>query len=108
MPENEIRTPVDVVTLGRALVELAGNDFTGILHLAGNTRLNRYEMAVHIAARLGFPRVLVKPTDSNAMSDRAPRPNDVSLDNSKAKRVLATPLLSLPEGLDLVLETAER
>ena len=39
MPENEIRTPIDVITLGRALLELAGNDFTGILHLAGNTRL---------------------------------------------------------------------
>lgn len=108
MPENEIRTPIDIVTLGRALLELAGSDFTGILHLAGNTRLNRYEMAVHIAALLGFPQVLVEPTNSNAMSDRAPRPNDASLDNSKAKQVLTTPMLSLAEGIGLILETAEK
>ena len=108
MPENEIRTPVDVVSLGRALLELAGNDFTGILHLAGNTRLNRYEMAVRIAARLGFPQVLVKPTNSSAMSDRAPRPNDASLDNSRAKQVLTTPMLGMAEGLDLILETADK
>ena len=106
--ENEIRTPIDVITLGRALLELAGNDFTGILHLAGNTRLNRYEMAVQIAERLGFPRDLVLPTNSNALPDRAPRPNDASLDNSKAKQVLTTPMLSLSEGLDLILETAEK
>jgi dTDP-4-dehydrorhamnose reductase len=108
VPENELRTPVDVVTLGRALLELADNAFTGILHLAGNTRLNRYDMAVHIAARLGFPRALVKPTNSNAMSGRAPRPDDVSLDNSRARQVLTTPMLGLAEGLDLVLKTAEK
>ena len=65
-------------------------------------------MAVQIAERLGFPRDLVKPTNSNAMSDRAPRPNDASLDNSKAKQVLTTPMLSLSEGLGLILETAEK
>jgi dTDP-4-dehydrorhamnose reductase len=108
MPENEIRTPIDVITLGRALLELAGNDFTGILHLAGSTRLNRYDMAIQLAERLGIPRTLVKPTNSNLMSDRAPRPNDASLDNSQAKQVLTTPMLSLSQGLDLVLETLEK
>ncbi len=106
--ENEIRTPIDVITLGRALLELAKSDITGILHLAGNTRLNRYEMAVQIAKRLDFPQDLVKPTNSNAMPNRAPRPNDASLDNSKAKLVLTTPMLSLSEGLDLILKTVEK
>src|SRR5262249_48354540 len=103
-----IRTPIDVITLGRALLELAANDLTGILHLAGNTRLNRYEMAIQIAERLGFPQDLVKPTNSNAMPNRAPRPNDASLNNSKAKHALRTPMLSLSEGLDLILETVEK
>ena len=53
-PQNEIRTPIDVVTLGAALVELAGNDFIGILHLAGNDRINRYEMARQIADKSGI------------------------------------------------------
>jgi dTDP-4-dehydrorhamnose reductase len=108
MPENEIRTPLDVVTLGRALLELAGSDFTGILHLAGNTRLNRYDMGVQIAEFLGFPRALVQPINSNAAPDRAPRPEDASLDNSKATRVLKTPLLSLADGLRLIMKTVEK
>ncbi len=102
-PENEIRTPVDVITLGRAFLELAGNDFTGTLHLSGNTRLNRYDMACRIAERLGFSPDLVVATDSNAMEGRAPRPNDASLDNTKARRVLETPMRSLMDGLDAVL-----
>lgn len=103
-PANEIRTPVDVITVGRAFLEVAGGDFTGTVHLAGSTRINRYEMACQIAERLGYSRDLVIATDSNAMPGRAPRPNDASLDNSNAQRVLKTPMQTLMSGLDLVLE----
>ncbi len=107
LPANEVRTPVDVITLGRALLELAGSDFTGIVHLAGSTRLNRREMACRIAARLGFPKELAVATDSNAIAGRAPRPNDASLDNTLARQILKTPMRSFDDGLDLVLTTAE-
>lgn len=104
-PKNEIRTPIDVITLGRAFVELAGNDLCGILHLAGNTRLNRYEMACHIAQRLGFSTDLVIPADSNAMAGRAKRPSDASLDNTKARKSLTTPMRTLHDALELILTT---
>lgn len=106
-PSNEIRTPVDVVTVGAALLELAENAYRGFLHLSGNTRLSRYEMACRIARHLGYPETLIQPVDSSAMPDRAPRPADVSLDNTLAQSVLSTPMLSLEEGLDLSLRTAE-
>lgn len=106
-PANEIRTPVDVITVGRAFLEIAASDFTGTLHLAGSTRINRYEMACQIAEKLGYSRDLVTATDSNAMPGRAPRPNDASLDNSRAKRLLATPMQTLIGGLELVLRTKE-
>ncbi len=108
MPENEIRTPIDVVTLGRALLELAGSNDRGIVHLGGNNRLNRYEMGLQIASRLGYSQDLVQPTNSHAMPGRAARPNDVSLDNAKARHLLRTPMLSLTEALDLILETGEK
>jgi dTDP-4-dehydrorhamnose reductase len=108
MPENEIRTPIDVITLGQALLELASNDYRGILHLAGNTRINRYEMGIQIATRLGFARELIKPTNSNAIPGRASRPDDASLDNSKSRNVLKTSMLSLADGLNLVLGTTRK
>ncbi|HNZ49815.1 MAG TPA: SDR family oxidoreductase [Candidatus Hydrogenedentes bacterium] len=103
-PANEIRTPVDVITLGRAFWELAEHSFTGILHLSGCSRLNRYEMAQRIAARLDLPQGKIIAVDSNAIPGRAPRPNDASLDNSLARRVLKTPMLSLEEALELTLQ----
>lgn len=107
MGTNEIRTPIDIITLGRALLELAANDFTGILHLAGNTRLSRYEMAIQIASFMDFSPDLVKPIASSAAPERAPRPADVSLNNSKATRVLTTPMLCFADGLRLALKTVE-
>jgi dTDP-4-dehydrorhamnose reductase len=106
-PENEIRTPIDVITLGQALLELADNGLTGLIHLAGNTRLNRYEMSCRIAQHLGYSRDLIQATDSNSLPDRAPRPSDASLDNSKARSLLMTPMKSLIEGLDHVLQFKE-
>jgi len=103
--QNEIRTPIDVITLGAALTELAGkNDFAGIIHLAGNTRIDRFSMAKQIAMTLNFSTEHISGTDSNSMPDRAPRPNDASMDNSKAKRILKTPMRSLAEGLALTLK----
>jgi dTDP-4-dehydrorhamnose reductase len=102
-PENEIRTPIDVITLGSALLELAENGFGGIIHLSGNTRINRYEMALQIAGELNLPKGRIVAANSNAMPGRAPRPNDASLNNSLAKQILTTPMLSLSEGLDLTL-----
>ncbi len=107
VPENEIRTPVDVITLGRALLELAENDFGGVIHLAGSDRLARYDMARRIAAHLGLPRELIVAVNSNAIPGRAPRPEDASLDNSKAKKMLRTPMHSLSGGLELILNFKE-
>jgi len=104
-PANEIRTPVDVITVGRAFLEMAAGDFVGTIHLGGSTRLDRYEMACLIAEKLDYSRDLVIATDSNAMPGRAPRPNDASLDNRKAQRVLDTPMQTLMDALTLVLQS---
>lgn len=107
-PDEEIRTPIDVITLGRALLELAKNDYVGFMHLSGMDRLTRFAMAQRIADRLGFSRDLVIVKNPSAIPGRAPRPRDVSLDNTKARATLKTPMCTLDEGLDLVLAGMNR
>lgn len=102
IPENETRSPIDVITLGKSLIELAGNDYHGVINLAGSTALNRYDMAKQIATKLGYSTELVKPINSNALTGRAPRPNDVSLNNEFAREVLKTPFPELDEALDII------
>ncbi|NUM53017.1 MAG: NAD(P)-dependent oxidoreductase [Candidatus Hydrogenedentes bacterium] len=106
-PAQEVRTPVDVITLGRALLELAGHEHRGIVHLSGNDRLNRHEMMRRIARRLGLDEELVVAQDPSGIQGRAPRPRDVSLDNAKARGLLKTPMVGLDEGLELVLAAAK-
>jgi dTDP-4-dehydrorhamnose reductase len=98
-PSNEIRTPVDVITLGAALIELAASGFKGIIHLSGNTRINRYEMGKEIARMTGFSGDKIIAINSADLPGRAPRSNDVSLSNARARNILKTPMLSLEEGL---------
>lgn len=105
VPEDEIRTPVDVITLGRALLELAGNDYQGLIHLAGNDCMSRYEMSLRIADRLGYSRNLIAAKNSSGMTGRAARPRDASMNNGAARAALKTPMLGLADGLELVLET---
>jgi len=102
-PDNEIRSPLDVITLSRALLELARNDYSGYLHLAGNDVMSRFEMAQRIADKLGLPRNLVVVKNAGDLPGRAPRPRDVSLCNQKARSILRTPMRGLEAGMDLVL-----
>ncbi len=106
VPAHEIRTPVDVITLGRALLELAADNHHGIFHLAGSERLNRFEMAQRIARRFGFSDKLVTAQPPTVTPGRAPRPRDVSLANGKACATLKTPMRAFDEALSLIMETA--
>lgn len=107
VPSNEIRTPIDVITLARSLNELATADCSGIFHLAGNESLNRFEMAKRIAVRLGFASEQILASDTSMIPNRAPRPRNVSLDNRKMREKLKTPMCNFEEGLSLALESGE-
>lgn len=101
MPEDEYRTPIDVITAGRALIELVQIPFEGIIHLAGNERCSRYEMAKKIAREMNWDETLIQPhVITNSL--RAPRPKDVSLDNTLAKSILKTPFLDVSDGIKLI------
>jgi dTDP-4-dehydrorhamnose reductase len=103
---NEVRTPIDVVTLGRALLELAGGSHSGIMHLAGNEAVNRFELGRRTATRFSLPPDLVVATDSSQLRGRARRSRDVSLNNAKARNTLTVPMLGLDDALNLIIQTA--
>jgi dTDP-4-dehydrorhamnose reductase len=107
VPEQEVRTPADVITVGRALLELAASNHHGIFHLAGRTRVSRFEMAQEIARCFGLPQHLVVAQGVASAPGRATRPRDVSLNNGKACAHLETPMRTLHEGLSLIRQTAK-
>jgi len=103
-PASEFRTPVDVITLSLATWEIAQAGFTGLLHLAGNDRLSRFDIARRIAVALGYPAELIVDKEPVVEHGRARRPADASLDNTRAKSLLKTPMRDFDDALRLVIQ----
>jgi len=96
---DQYRTPILVQNLAKALLELAGTVFSGTIHLGGRERVDRYAFGLRLAELRGFPAKVLRPVSMSEIQTVASRPRDVSLDTSKAKRLLKTELLGYREGL---------
>lgn len=98
---DQFRTPIYVGNLAHALLELAENSLTGIFHLGGPERLDRYTFGLQLAESSGLSPDLISPISMNELPAIAPRPKDASLNISKARELLKTQFLGIQEGLAL-------
>jgi dTDP-4-dehydrorhamnose reductase len=80
---DEIRSPVQVGDLAEALLEVAGLELPGPLHLGGADDISRFDFAI----LLGADPARIEP--AHTTPDRAP---NVSLDSSRAAALLETKL----------------
>jgi dTDP-4-dehydrorhamnose reductase len=83
---DELRNPVVVSDLARALLEIAHGDFAGVLHVTGADEMNRLELArVIAAARGGDPSAL----RGDVLAGKGlNRPADCRLDSSRARDLI--------------------
>jgi dTDP-4-dehydrorhamnose reductase len=95
--EDERRCPVHVGDLAAALVELAGNDFCGTIHLGGADATSRLELGRLVALRDGLDAGALRAGRRADLPD--PGPVDVRLDSSLASTLLATRLRGAREFL---------
>ena len=96
---DEVRCPIWVESLAAAAVELAGLDTTGVLHVAGAQALSRYEFGLRL---LRFHGVDVDPSlviPTRSRESGLHRPLDCTLDCSRARALLRTPLPGVDEVL---------
>ena len=97
---DEFRSPVLVQSLAACLLELAENNFNGIIHLGGASGCDRYSFARRMADLNGWPHSLLKPVSMKDISFSASRPADTTYDISLAQQVLSTPLPGFFSGLE--------
>lgn len=95
--EDERRCPVHVADLAAALVELAGNDVRGVLHLGGADATSRLELGRLVARRDGLDPSALRAGRRSDLAE--PGPVDVRLDSSLAARLLTTRLRGAREFL---------
>lgn len=96
---DEIRCPIARGTLSAVLAELVERpDVRGVLNVAGTQALSRHDFGLRLLRRFGATRLdLVRR--ARAADAAEPRPLDLTLDVSRARSLLATPLRSVDEEL---------
>ncbi len=99
---DEFRTPLEVASAARALVELVDSGERGILHVAGPERASRHELGLALLAAMGLSdadaRAAVRPALQAEVATPYERPADVSLNASRARERLTTRLPGIAEG----------
>jgi dTDP-4-dehydrorhamnose reductase len=85
---DQFTSPTYVPNLSKMIIEVALKQITGIIHLAGSTRLSRYELANMIAEIFNLDKTLLKPAKIHSMKWNAIRPKDSSLNILKANKIL--------------------
>jgi dTDP-4-dehydrorhamnose reductase len=94
---DQMRNPVWVESLSNALLELAGLDYRGVLHVAGSQVLSRAQYGLRMLDWWGVDE---RATLSLGPGDGARWPADCTLNIGRARRMLHTPL----PGVDEVLQ----
>ena len=85
---DQFTSPTFVPNLSKMLIEVTIRQITGIIHLAGATRISRYELAVLVANELNLDKKLLLPVKTDDMGWKGQRPKDSSLDVSLASKIL--------------------
>jgi dTDP-4-dehydrorhamnose reductase len=92
---DEYRSPIWAANLADALVELVHSNIDGILNVAGPSRMSRLELGQGLLRALGYnPEHHVESVSQEGTG----RPRDLTLDVSKAQKLLRTPLLGFEEA----------
>jgi len=91
LPVHESRNPIDAATATRFVLELVSNEEArGVFHVGCTTPINRYDLGLLLAARMGYPG-LAEP-QWVPIPGRAPRGPDHYLLTDKLRSVSAIPI----------------
>lgn len=96
---DQINSPTLADNAGEAIFEIARQDKNGIFHTAGNNRISRYDFTELIAEAFDLNKKLINPTTSSEFIQKAPRPQDSSLDVSKVEKELGMKMETCAESL---------
>ncbi len=105
---DQFTSPTYVPNLSKMLIEVTTRQITGVIHLAGATRISRYELAVLVADKLSLNKKLLIPTKTCEMNWKAQRPKDSSLDVSLATEILNEKPQKIEQSLELFFSELQR
>ena len=104
---DQWNSPTLNTNLAEMTWEIIQRGMTGVYHLAGATRISRYDFAKLIAQTFNLDTSLIKPVISASFSWAANRPRDSSLEIAKAHRMLKGKPLKVGQSLERLKKETE-
>ena len=101
---DQFITPTLNTNLAKMVLECAERELRGIFHLAGATRVSRFEFAQKIAKEFGLDENLIMSAKMDDINWIAKRPKDSSLDTSKAQNLLDEKPYDIKKALKVLKE----
>ena len=95
---DEFRCPIAAVETARAAWELVQKNVAGIFHVAGAEKLSRWQIGQLLVTRWPEIKTRLEPGSARDFPG-PPRALDVSLDISKAQKILSRPLPAFTDWL---------
>ena len=96
---DQFITPTLNSNLAAMVLEARERHLDGTYHLAGASRISRYDFARTVARMLDLDLSLISPCRMEDMNWAAKRPRDSSLDTSKAAKLLKEKPLSMEQAI---------
>ena len=99
---NQYTSPSYVPNISKMIIEIMERKITGIIHLAGATKISRYDFAVQISKIINANKQFLKLIKMDQMDWKAQRPADSSLSVSKANKILKNKPEKIEDSLKLL------
>ncbi len=99
---DQYTSPSYVPNISKMIIEIIERKITGIIHLAGATKISRYDFAVQISKIINANKQFLKLTKMDQMDWKAQRPVDSSLSVSKANKILKNKPEKIEDSLKLL------
>jgi len=96
---DQFSSPTLNTNAAEMLLETCEKRLNGIYHMAGASRISRYDFAINLSEKLNLDTSLIKQARTEEMQWKAPRPKDSSLNILKAQNTLKTKPMRLNEAL---------
>jgi dTDP-4-dehydrorhamnose reductase len=103
--KDHVNSPTFAVNLARAIQRAIERNSRGILHIAGNERISRFDFATRIARRFDLDESLLVPVGMKDLDWIARRPRDSSLNVGKAEKELGIELFGVSRGLEEMVKS---
>jgi dTDP-4-dehydrorhamnose reductase len=100
MVRDLFSSPTLNTSLSAMLIEVAERELPGIIHVAGATRLNRFDFAVGLAKTFGLDATLIKAVQAKELQWKARRPADSSLVVGRAQKLLRSAPLNIESAYE--------